>query len=185
MGAATLGWNRAMTWECESRAKCGSREGAALLAQAAEQASMFPGKDGEGSAHTQDRWPRRVSKSQTPKLCEPSGALSHGGAYAETPGTQTLLESLSETGSPQAGGCGDRPEVEAALLWGCLWDCPRIPVLPPWVSQSLSGLSKVSPGVQGLASSAGDTQWQFSLHHSVLYAPVPTAKFPHLDLQPE
>lgn len=60
VGAATLDWNSAMTQGCEKRAKCGSLEGAALLTLAAEQASMSPGKDGEGSAHTQDSWLRRV-----------------------------------------------------------------------------------------------------------------------------
>lgn len=89
--------NSAMTWGCEeNRAKCGSLEGAALPAQAAEQATVFGGKDGEGSARTQDSWPRRVSKSHTPKLCEVSGASSHGGAYVETTGTQTPLESVRD-----------------------------------------------------------------------------------------
>lgn len=174
VGAATLDWNGTMTGGCENRAKRGSLEGAALLAPAAEQASMSPGKDGEGSAHTQDSWPRRVSKSQTPKLWQPSGASSYGGAYAETTSTQTPLECLPGTGSPQAGGPGDsdRPELEAALLWGCLWDSPRIPVLPMGLPQPARSEQSLPRGT-GL----GILCWghpmavlHLSLPHSVLCA---------------
>lgn len=184
--AATPDWNSAMTWGCESRATCGSLEGAALLAQAAEQASMSPGKDGEGTAHTQDSCPRRVSKSQTAKLCEPSGASTHRGAYAETTGTQkTPLESVCQ------GLDHHRLEtMGTGLSWRqlCFGAVCGTAQGYQWVSQSLPGVSKVSPGAQGLASSAGDTQWQSStsLYTTVCYVHhFSTAKFPHLDLQPE
>lgn len=174
VGAATLDWNSAMTRGCESRAKCGSLEGAALLAQAAEQASMSPGKDGEGSAHTQDSWPRRVSKSQTPKLCEPSGASSHGGVYAETTGTQTPLESvcqgLDHHGLEALGTVTGLSWNQ--LCWGCLWDCPRIPVLPMDLPESARSEQSLPRGT-GLSILC----WvhlmavlHFSLHHSVLCA---------------
>lgn len=166
--------NSAVTRGCEeNRAKCGSLEGAALLAQAAEWASMSPGKDGEGSAHTQDSWPKRVPKSHTPKLCKPSGASSHGGAYAETAGTQTPLESVCQ------GLHHHRLEALGTvtglswrqLCFGAVCGTAQGYQCCPWVSQSLPGLSRASPGAQGLASSAGDTRWQLStsLYTTVCY----------------
>lgn len=175
VGAATLDCNSAMTRGCEeNRAKCGSLEGAALLAQAAEQASMSPGKDEEGSAHTQDSWPRRVLKSHTPKLCEPSGASSHGGAYAETTGTQT------PPGSVCQGLHHHRLEALGTvrglswrqLCFGAVCGTAQGYQCCPWVSQSLPGLSSLPRGT-GL----GILCWghpmaalHLSLHHSVLSA---------------
>lgn len=52
----------------ELRVAAGNLKGSTLLFQAAEWASVSPGKDGEESAHTQDSWPRRVPKSHTSKL---------------------------------------------------------------------------------------------------------------------
>lgn len=161
--------------------------GAALLAQAAEQASMAPGKDGEGSAHTQDSWPRRVPKSHTSKLCKPSGTSSHGGACAETTGTQTPQESVCQ-------GL-DHHRLEAlgpvtGLSWrqlcsGAACGTAQGYQCCPWISQSLAGLSRVSPAAQGLASSAGDTRCSPPLFtpQCVMCTQFSTAEFPHLRLQ--
>lgn len=167
--------NSAMTRGCEeNRAKCGSLEGAALLAQAAEKASMSPGKDEEGSAHTQDSWPRGVPKSHTSKLCEPSGASSHGGAYAETAGTQTPLGSVCQ------GLHHHRLEALGTvrglswrqLCFGAVCGTAQGYQCCPWVSQSLPGLSSLPRGT-GL----GILCWghpmaalHLSLDHSVLRA---------------
>lgn len=97
------------------------------------------------------------------------------------------LWNLSGTGSPQAEGPGDSdsPEQEAALLWGCLWDCPRILALP-------RGLPEPARSEQ---SPQGHRAWHpllripmtglhLSLHQCVVCTQFSTARFPHLDLQP-
>lgn len=66
-----LDCNSAMTWACkklERSVAADNLKGSALFLQAAEWASMSPGKDGEQSAHTQDSCPRRVPKSYISKL---------------------------------------------------------------------------------------------------------------------
>lgn len=81
---------------------------------------------------------------------------------------------LSGTASPQAGGPGDsdRPELEAALLRGCLWDCPRIPVLPmglPEPARSEQSLPR-GTGLGILCWGHPMAALHLSLHHSVLRA---------------
>lgn len=136
-----------MTRGCENRAKCGRLEGAALFAQAAEHTSMSPGKDGEESAASRTAGPEgsqnpKHQSSASPLELHPTVEPTRNHRYPNPSGI-----CLSGTGSPQAGGPGDsdRPELEAALLWGCLWDCLRIPVLPmglPEPARSEQSLSR-------------------------------------------
>lgn len=87
-----------------------------------------------------------------------------------------------------AGGLGDtgRPELEAALLWGGLWGCPRTPVLPTGLPDPAR--SEKSP--QGhrawhplLGTPVGSSPPLFT-PQCVMCTQFSTAKFPHLDLQP-
>lgn len=97
------------------------------------------------------------------------------------------LWNLSGTESPQAGGPGnsDRPELEAALLWGCLWDCSRIPVLPMDLPGPASSEQSLPRG-----TGFGILCWRHPMAVLYLFTPqcvtcpqFSTAKFPHLGLQ--
>lgn len=149
-----------MTRGCKKRAKCGRLEGAALLAQARMgRDQLHPGQLAQkglkipNTKALQSRWSFSPwwSLQRDNKCPNPSG-----------------------TGPPQARGPGDsdRPELEAALLWGCLWDCPRIPVLPMGLPEPARSQHSLSRGT-GL----GNLWWghlmavlQLSLQHKVLCA---------------
>lgn len=127
-----------MTQGCENPAKCGRLERAALLAQA---------RMGRDQLHPGQLAPKSLKIPNTKALQAQWSSIPWWSLRRDHRCPNPSRICLSGTGSPQARGPGDRdsPEQEAALLWGCLWDCPRIPMLPmglPEPARSEQSLSR-------------------------------------------
>lgn len=98
--------------------------------QAGGGSSACPGKDGEGSAASRAAG---SEESQNPKHQSSASPVELHPMVEPTKRPQVpkslwnlFIRDWITTGQRDR----DSPELEAALLWGCLWDCPRIPVLP-------------------------------------------------------